>query len=67
MDFFYEDPANGGRGFLLNEVNTMPGFTPISMYPKLWIESGVGYSELIDRLVDLAIERHVRRRRNTKR
>lgn len=67
VDFFYEDPANGGRGFLLNEVNTMPGFTPISMYPKLWIESGVGYSELIDRLVDLAIERHARRRRNTKR
>jgi D-alanine-D-alanine ligase len=67
VDFFYEDPARGGRGFLLNEINTMPGFTPISMYPKLWIESGVGYSELIDHLVDLAIERHARRRRNTKR
>ena len=67
VDFFYEDGNTGeGRGFLCNEVNTMPGFTPISMYPKLWLESGMTYSELIDRLVDLAIERHRRRRRNTK-
>jgi len=67
VDFFYEmDTAGNGRGFMCNEVNTMPGFTPISMYPKLWIESGVPYPELIDRLVDLAIERHARRRRNTK-
>jgi D-alanine-D-alanine ligase len=43
----------------------MPGFTPISMYPKLWIHSGMSYSELIDRLVQLALERHSRRRRNT--
>ena len=64
VDFFYEEQ---GRGFLCNEVNTMPGFTPISMYPKLWIQSGMTYSELIDRLVDLAIERRHRRRRNTKR
>ena len=55
-----------GRGFLCNEVNTMPGFTPISMYPKLWLHSGMTYSELIDRLVELALERHARRRRNTK-
>jgi len=68
IDFFYERRADGsGRGFLCNEVNTMPGFTPISMYPKLWIHSGVSYTELIDRLVDLALERHARRRRNTKR
>ncbi len=72
VDFFYEiDGAvvgdGNGRGFLFNEVNTMPGFTPISMYPKLWIHSGLSYSELIDRLVDLALERHARRRRNTKR
>jgi D-alanine-D-alanine ligase len=68
VDFFYErDADGGGRGFLCNEVNTMPGFTPISMYPKLWIHSGLSYSELIDRLVDLALERHARRRRNTKR
>ncbi len=66
VDFFYEmDDSGNGRGFLLNEINTMPGFTPISMYPKLWIHSGLSYSELIDRLVDLAIERQTRRRRNT--
>jgi D-alanine-D-alanine ligase len=67
VDFFYEMDDNGrGRGWLCNEINTMPGFTPISMYPKLWIESGLTYSGLIDRLVDLALERHSRRRRNTK-
>jgi D-alanine-D-alanine ligase len=64
VDFFYEV---GGRGFLCNEVNTMPGFTPISMYPKLWQASGVSYPELIDRLVELALERHARRHRNTSR
>ena len=42
----------------LNEVNTLPGFTPISMYPKLWEASGVSYPELIDRLIQLALERH---------
>ena len=68
VDFFYEPPGVGeGRGFLCNEVNTMPGFTPISMYPKLWIEAGLSYPQLIDRLVELALERHSRRRRNTKR
>ena len=44
--------------FLLNEVNTMPGFTSISMYPKLWEASGVPYSELLDRLIQLALEAH---------
>jgi D-alanine-D-alanine ligase len=44
----------------------MPGFTPISMFPKMWIADGVSYPEIIDRLVDLAMERHGRRRRNTK-
>jgi D-alanine--D-alanine ligase len=67
VDFFYEDPANGGRGFLINEVNTIPGFTPISMYPKLWIASGMTYTQLIDELVRLALERHGRQRRNTAR
>jgi D-alanine-D-alanine ligase len=68
VDFFYERDADGnGRGWLCNEVNTIPGFTPISMFPKLWMHSGIAYGELIDRLVDLAIERHARRRRNTKR
>jgi len=43
---------------LLNEINTMPGFTSISMYPKLWQASGLSYKKLIDRLIDLAIERH---------
>ncbi len=64
VDFFLEE---GGRGFLCNEANTMPGFTPISMYPKLWQAAGITYPALIDRLVALAVERHGRRRRNTKR
>jgi D-alanine-D-alanine ligase len=42
----------------VNELNTIPGFTAISMYPKLWEASGVSYSELIDRLIGLALERH---------
>lgn len=58
VDFFFEPE---GRGFLLNEINTMPGFTPISMFPKLWQASGVSYPALIDRLVDLAVERHEKR------
>ena len=68
VDFFYEEgtPQRPGRGFLLNEVNTIPGFTPISMYPKLWIASGLSYSALIDELVLLAVERQGRQRRNTK-
>ncbi len=64
-DFFYEDPVDGGRGLLLNELNTMPGFTPISMYPKLWAASGLSYPALIDALVELALERHDRKRRRT--
>ncbi|MGH9118937.1 MAG: D-alanine--D-alanine ligase, partial [Acidimicrobiales bacterium] len=59
-DFFFEE---GGRGFLVNELNTIPGFTPISMYPKLWDASGLPYPKLLDELVRLAIERHDRRRR----
>ena len=64
IDFFYEE---GGRGLLCNEANTMPGFTPISMYPKLWQASGLSYRDLLDELVRLALERHARRRRNTNR
>jgi D-alanine-D-alanine ligase len=64
VDFFYEE-AGPARGFLCNEVNTIPGFTPISMYPKMWIASGLSYPALIDELVSLALERHTRRRRNT--
>ena len=54
VDFFLENAS--GR-ILLNELNTMPGFTSISMYPKLWEASGVPYSKLVDRLVKLALER----------
>ena len=65
VDFFYEPDD---RGLLINEVNTIPGFTPISMYPKLWAASGLPYDQLIDELVDLALERHERRSRfSTKR
>jgi D-alanine-D-alanine ligase len=59
VDFFLD--KNTGR-FYLNEVNTMPGFTRISMYPKLWEASGTGYSKLVDRLIGLALERHTIRR-----
>ena len=51
----------------LNEVNTIPGFTQISMYPKLWQASGLPYSELIDRLIDLALERKIDRDRTERR
>jgi D-alanine-D-alanine ligase len=64
-DFFFEEH---GRGFLVNELNTIPGFTPISMYPKLWEASGLPYDGLVDELVCLALERHERRSRfDTKR
>jgi D-alanine-D-alanine ligase len=56
---------DGGSGELfLNEINTMPGFTRISMYPKLWEASGIGYAELVDRLVRLALERYADRQEN---
>jgi D-alanine-D-alanine ligase len=58
VDFFYEAD---GRGLLVNEINTIPGFTPISMYPKMWAASGLSYPDLIDELVALAVERHARR------
>jgi D-alanine-D-alanine ligase len=61
VDFFYEEDGPG-RGPLLNEINTIPGFTPISMYPKMWAASGLAYPQLIDELVGLAIERWQRRR-----
>jgi D-alanine-D-alanine ligase len=52
-----------GGGLYLNELNTMPGFTEISMYPKLWAASGLPYPALVDRLVDLALERRMDRDR----
>jgi D-alanine-D-alanine ligase len=59
--FLTDDPDTGRGGFLVNEVNTIPGFTPISMYPRLWEASGVPYPELLDRLIALALARHARR------
>lgn len=53
VDFFVS-----GDQVWVNEINTIPGFTPISMYPKLWEASGLGYRELIERLLELAVERH---------
>jgi D-alanine-D-alanine ligase len=59
------EPARDARGrkikkprIFLNEINTLPGFTSISMYPKLWQASGIPYRKLIDRLIALALERH---------
>jgi D-alanine-D-alanine ligase len=61
VDFFV---ATSTQQVIINEINTMPGFTTISMYPKLWEASGIGYRELIDRLIDLAFERHRDKARN---
>jgi D-alanine-D-alanine ligase len=64
VDFLME-PARDAKGrkikqprIFLSEINTMPGFTSISMYPKLWQASGLSYKKLIDRLIELALERH---------
>ena len=54
VDFLVREPD----GIHVLEVNTLPGFTPISMFPRLWQEAGLSYGELITRLVDLALERH---------
>ncbi len=54
VDFFYQKDTNK---FFLNELNTLPGFTSISQYPKLWEHSGVSYTELTSRLLDLAIQK----------
>jgi len=58
VDFFLD--RRSGR-VLLNEINTMPGFTSISMYPKLWAATGIEYPALVDRLIELAVERHAAR------
>lgn len=60
-DFFWDEENDR---LYINEVNTMPGFTPYSMYPLLFQEAGISYSELIDRLVQLALERHADKQRN---
>ena len=59
---FLMDPKN--RKIYLNEINTMPGFTAISMYPKLWAASGLAYPDLIERLIRLGQERHEEKKRN---
>jgi D-alanine-D-alanine ligase len=59
---FLMDPTT--RKIYLNEINTMPGFTAISMYPKLWAASGLEYADLIDRLIQLGLERHEDKKRN---
>jgi len=70
VDFLLEktgaDGAQPGQLYL-NELNTIPGFTKISMYPKLWEASGLSYPELIDRLIELAIERKADRDRTERR
>ena len=62
VDFLMD---NQSGDFYLNEINTMPGFTRISMYPKLWEASGISYPELVDRLVQLALARYDDRQQNS--
>ncbi|GAA2056194.1 D-alanine--D-alanine ligase family protein [Catenulispora yoronensis] len=58
VDFFYQESADGGPGrFIVNEINTMPGFTPTSMFPQMWQAAGLSYPALIARLVDSALRR----------
>ena len=59
-DFFLE--KNSGRIFV-NELNTIPGFTSISMYPKMWEHSGLPMPKLVDRLIELALDRHAAKQR----
>jgi D-alanine-D-alanine ligase len=54
VDFFYRKPDD----VIVNEINTIPGFTSVSMYPMMWLASGLSFSHLVDRLIDLALERH---------
>jgi D-alanine-D-alanine ligase len=61
VDFLMEPKS---RKIYLNEINTMPGFTAISMYPKLWAASGVSYSDLIGRLIQFGLERHGEKKKN---
>jgi D-alanine-D-alanine ligase len=61
VDMFLETATDK---LYLNEVNTLPGFTPISMYPKLWQASGLSYNQLVERLIELALERHADAKRN---
>jgi D-alanine-D-alanine ligase len=64
VDFLLDPQAPAGEEIFLNEINTIPGFTSISMYPKLWEASGVSYAALVDRLIELAQERKADRDRS---
>jgi len=61
VDFLMEPKT---KKIYLNEINTMPGFTAISMYPKLWAATGITYPELIEKLIQLGIERHEDKKKN---
>jgi len=63
VDFLME--PDGKNRIFLNEVNTLPGFTQISMYPKLWEATGIGYTDLITRLIELGLERHAEKSRTS--
>jgi D-alanine-D-alanine ligase len=63
VDFLME--PEGKRRIFLNEVNTLPGFTKISMFPKLWEATGIKYKDLITLLIELALERHAEKSRTT--
>ena len=65
VDFFLESEGTDAGTVWLNEINTIPGFTSISMYPKLWEASGLAYPDLIERLLDLAVERFEGERRRS--
>lgn len=60
VDFFLDETG----AIYINEVNTMPGFTPVSMYARMWEKSGLSYSQLLDRLIELGLERYSDRQRN---
>ena len=59
VDFLRESTTGN---FYINEINTVPGFTSISMYPKMWAYTGIPYADLIDRLIELALERHAQKK-----
>jgi D-alanine-D-alanine ligase len=61
VDFFVTKKENK---IYLNEINTIPGFTSVSMYPRLWEASGISYPELIDQLIQLALERYQDKKQN---
>ncbi len=67
VDFFVApegaapDPSSLGEPVYVNEINTLPGFTPVSMFPRMWAASGVSYPRLIERLIELALARHAER------